>query len=106
MLRQSTDPGSVYYALELTPGNGLQVQYRPTTGGSAVSAAGVAGTAPPYVRVARSGATFTAYTSSDGSTWTPVAGSTLTLGLSGGMLGGLAVPSPRPLAPDPVTVHA
>jgi hypothetical protein len=43
--------------------------------------------------VARSGNTFTAYTSSDGQLWTPVSGSTVTLSTSGGMLAGLAVTS-------------
>ncbi|HXM57158.1 MAG TPA: PQQ-binding-like beta-propeller repeat protein, partial [Candidatus Dormibacteraeota bacterium] len=106
MLRQTTDPGSIYYAMELTPGNGLQVQFRATTGGSAAIAASVAGTAPAYVRVARSGSTFTAYTSSDGSAWTPVSGSSVTLGVSGGMVGGLAVTSHDSLALSTVTFDA
>jgi hypothetical protein len=93
MLRQTADPGSVYYAAEVTPGNGVVVQYRAATGGGAAMAVGVSGTAPAYVRVARSGSTFTAYTSPDGTTWTPVAGSSLTLSVSGGMLAGLAVTS-------------
>jgi outer membrane protein assembly factor BamB len=93
MLRQTAGAGSVYYAAELTPGNGVVMQYRASTGGAAAMAVGVAGTAPDYLRVARSGATFTAYTSPDGTTWTPVAGSSLTLSMSGGMLAGLAVTS-------------
>jgi outer membrane protein assembly factor BamB len=93
MLRQTADAGSVYYAAELTPGNGVVVQYRASTGGAAAMAVGVAGAAPAYLRVARSGSTFTAYTSPDGTTWTPVAGSSLTLSVSGGMLAGLAVTS-------------
>ena len=106
MLRQATDAGSVYYALELTPGNGLVVQYRATSGGSAAMAASVAGAAPAYVRAARSGGTFTAYTSTDGTSWTPVAGSSVALGVSGGMLAGLAVTSHDTMALSTVTFDA
>jgi hypothetical protein len=93
MLRQSTAAGSVYYAIEVTPGNGLAVQYRASTGASASMSAGVAGTVPAYVRVGRAGTTFTAYTSTDGVTWTAVPGSSVTLSVSGAMLAGLAVTS-------------
>src|SRR5260221_7428688 len=42
--------------------------------------------------VGRAGTTFPAYTSADGATWTPVAGSTISLpNLSGAILAGLAV---------------
>ena len=93
MLRQTADAGSAYYAIEVTPGNGLVVQDRTATGAAAGMPASVAGGVPAYLRVARSGSTFTAYTSADGATWTPVAGSSATLSVSGGMLAGLAVTS-------------
>jgi outer membrane protein assembly factor BamB len=93
MLRQTADPASGYYAAELTPGNGIVVQERPSAGAAAVMPVQLAGAAPAYLRVARSGTTFTTYTSSDGVTWTPVAGSSLTLSLTGAMLAGLAVTS-------------
>ena len=48
---------------------------------------------PLPLRVTRSGSTFTAYTSTDGSTWTPLAGSAVRLSVSGSMLAGLAVTS-------------
>lgn len=52
------------------------------------------GMPPVYLMVARTGTTLSAYTSSDGSTWTPIAGSTVTLSnLGGALLGGLAVTS-------------
>jgi hypothetical protein len=104
MLRQTSDPGSAYYAIEVTPANGVVVQYRPSAGASAVGQASLAGTAPAYVRVARSASTFTAYTSADGVTWTPVAGSSVTLGLSGAMLAGLAVTSHDTTAVNTVTI--
>jgi hypothetical protein len=93
MLRQSTDAGSAYYAIEVTPGNGLVVQYRTSTGVAAAMAATITGGVPVAVRVTRSGATFSAFTSFDGVKWVPVAGSSVTLSVSGPMLGGLAVTS-------------
>jgi outer membrane protein assembly factor BamB len=93
MLRADSSAGAAYYAMEVTPSNGVVVQYRTPAGTSAAMIASLGGTVPAFVRVARSGSTFTAYTSTDGTTWTPVAGSTLTLGVSGGMLAGLAVTS-------------
>jgi hypothetical protein len=92
MLRLTTDPGSPYYALYVTTSNGISVQYRASQGDSAVQIANIAGTVPVYLKVARSGTTFTTYTSSDGVTWTLIAGSSVTLsGLSGTLLAGLAV---------------
>jgi outer membrane protein assembly factor BamB len=93
MLRQDATASSAYYALEVTPGNGLVVQYRPAAGAGAVSGPALAGTAPAFVRVARSGSTFTAYTSANGTTWTALAGSSVTLSMSGAALGGMAVSS-------------
>ncbi len=93
MLRATTDPGSAYYAAFATPGNGLAVQWRAASGGSTGQVT-VAGVAPVYLRVTRTGTTFTAATSPDGVTWTTVPGATKTLaGLTGPLLRGLAVTS-------------
>ncbi|MGZ6308510.1 MAG: hypothetical protein ACXWP6_18810, partial [Ktedonobacterales bacterium] len=94
MLRLSADPAAPFYALYVTPSNGLAVQYRATAGANASQATSIAGTVPVYLRIGRSGKTFTAYTSTDGTTWTPLAGSTVALSsLSGTLLAGLAVTS-------------
>jgi hypothetical protein len=93
MLRQSSDPASAYYAAFVTPANGIVVQYRTAQGGSAQQSASLTGTVPAYLLVARSGVTYTAYTSSDGTTWTPVAGSSVRLNMSGSLLAGMAVTS-------------
>jgi outer membrane protein assembly factor BamB len=91
MYRLTTDPGSPYYAIYVTPGNGLAVQYRVSQSANAGQAATLAGTVPAYLKISRTGSTFTAYTSSDGTTWTAVSGSTITLQVSGAMLAGMAV---------------
>jgi beta-xylosidase len=84
-------PGAPFYAVYVTPGNGINVQYRSTTGGSAQQATALTSSAPVYLNVSRSGNVFTAYTSTDGATWTQIAGSTVRLtNLSGTLLAGLA----------------
>jgi outer membrane protein assembly factor BamB len=93
MLRATTDPGSAYYAAFATPGNGVAVQWRASAGGSTGQVT-VAGVAPVYLRVTRTGTAFAAATSPDGVTWTTVPGSAMTLAnLSGPLLRGLAVTS-------------
>src|SRR2546423_8185697 len=86
-------PASTYYAALVTPTNGIVVQYRSTQGGTAVHPVSIPGKVPTYLQVVRSGSTYSTYTSSDGVTWTPLAGSSITLNMSGSMLEGLAVTS-------------
>jgi hypothetical protein len=93
MLRQSTEPSAPFYAVVVTPQRGLFVLKRATQGGGVSTVASLAGTVPVYLQVQRSGITCTAYTSSDGSTWTPIPGSSLTLNLTGTLLDGMAVTS-------------
>ena len=93
MLRQSIDPAAAFYAVVVTPGRGVFVLERATLGGAVSTVASVAGTAPDYLEVLRSGTTFTAYTSPDGTTWTAIPGSSMTLNLTGTMLAGMAVTS-------------
>jgi len=93
MLRATTDPGSPYYAAFVTPANGVDVQWRTAQGGSTAQVL-TGGTVPVYLKVARTGNSFTAYTSPHGTTWTAVPGSTVTLAnLSGTVLRGLALTS-------------
>src|SRR5207237_2562956 len=68
-------------------------QYRTTQGGNTQQKTSFAGAVPTYLWVARSGSTYTTYTSSDGVSWTQVAGSTVTLNMSGSVQAGLAVTS-------------
>ncbi len=93
MLRQSTDPASPFYDAVVTPSNGIAVQYRTAQGANAQQFPLFSGIVPTYLAVSRSGSTYSAYTSSDGLTWTLVAGSSITLNMSGPLSGGLAVTS-------------
>jgi len=95
MIRASSDPGAPYYAVYLTPGNGVTVQSRDAAGDGSIQEASVSSaTAPVYLQITRTGTTFTAATSSDGVNWVPVAGSAASLpSLSGAVLEGLAVTS-------------
>jgi hypothetical protein len=95
MMRLSTDPGSPYYALLATPGNGIVVQYRAKQGGGAQQSVRIAtGTLPIYLMVARTGNTYSAYTSTDGVGWKLVPGSSITLAnMTGTVLTGIAVSS-------------
>ncbi|MFZ0128929.1 MAG: hypothetical protein WAL77_05835 [Candidatus Dormiibacterota bacterium] len=106
MIRASTDPGAIAYTLLVTPGQGIVVQDRTAQGGQDNRIDTVSGTVPAYLRVERSGTTFTAYTSADGATWTLVPGSTVTLSVSGPMLQGLAVSSHNSTALCTVTMDA
>ncbi len=93
MIRATTDPGSPYYAVFVTPGNGIVVQWRTAQGGTS-SQTSTSGTVPVYLRITQTGTAFSAATSTDGVTWTPVPGSSITLAsLAGPALAGLAVTS-------------
>jgi outer membrane protein assembly factor BamB len=94
MMRLTTDPGSPYYAVFVTPGNGVVVQYRATQAGATTQVPPITGTVPVYLEITRTGTTFSAYTSPDGTTWTVVPGSTVGIGaLTGSLLRGFAVTS-------------
>lgn len=94
MLRQGPSAGSIFYAILVTPQKGITVLDRSTQGVNVHTVATVAGIAPAYVKVQRSGTTFSAYTSSDGVTWTLVPGSSTNLiSLVGTVFAGMAVSS-------------
>jgi hypothetical protein len=93
MLRAGTDPGAPNYAVVVTPTAGIKVQVRTTQGGGSSDLANPPGIAPAWLKVTRVGNTFTAYTSNDGVTWTPIAGTALTMTMPASLLEGMAVNS-------------
>jgi hypothetical protein len=70
MIRASLDANASNAFVAVTPGNGVTWQYRSSAGGSTTwnNTAGLS--APYWVRLVRSGNTFTGYRSSNGTTWT------------------------------------
>jgi YD repeat-containing protein len=94
MVRASSAANAAFYSVLVSPGNGIFIEYRTSTGGTAVRGTTLTGAAPAYVRVERSGTTYSASTSSDGVTWTAISGSSMSIGaLSGTVQLGLAVTS-------------
>ena len=74
MIRESTDAGARNVFAFLTPGNGMLAQARSASAGATLQSSGPYWVAAPYwVRVARSGNTFTVSASADGNAWTTVA---------------------------------
>jgi outer membrane protein assembly factor BamB/regulation of enolase protein 1 (concanavalin A-like superfamily) len=91
MERLSADPQAPYYGVFVTPGHGVVVQYRSEQNAGTIQVS-TGGTVPDYLQVGRVGTTFTAYTSTDGTTWSAVPGSVASIpALSGTLLAGLAV---------------
>jgi regulation of enolase protein 1 (concanavalin A-like superfamily)/plastocyanin len=93
MIRESTAAGAIRMAFHTNTASPSQA-YRTTTNGGGSSGAGALPTftKPQWLRLARSGNAFTASTSPDGTTFTPVGGSQ-TLALSTQLLVGMAASS-------------
>jgi len=66
--------------MSITPGNGSQLVYRTSTGGSASADTPFDGVSAPYwMRLVRSGNTLTGYKSSNGSNWTSIGSHTISM---------------------------
>jgi endoglucanase len=75
MIRASLTANSANAFVAVTPGNGVTWQYRTSTGANSGNNATGGLNAPYWVRLVRSGNTFTAFRSLDGVTWTQQGGS-------------------------------
>lgn len=72
MIRETTAADSKHAMTVVTPSNGLAFQWRAATAGSSANASVGGLTAPRWIRIVRSGNTFTSSYSSDGATWTQI----------------------------------
>jgi glucose/arabinose dehydrogenase/PKD repeat protein len=90
MIREGLSPGARYAMAAVTP-TGLLFQYRTTPGGAS-SFQIVYDLAPPYwVKLVRSGNSFTGFSSPNGAAWSPMGSATVSM--TGPTYGGLAVTS-------------
>jgi hypothetical protein len=70
MIRESLAPGAVNIAMVVTPGSGVSFQRRITMDAGSEETTQTGITAPQWVRLSRSGNTFTGEYSANGSNWT------------------------------------
>jgi glucuronoarabinoxylan endo-1,4-beta-xylanase len=92
MIRASLDANAANAFIAVTPSNGVSFQYRSSTGGNSANNATGGFTAPYWVRLVRSGNTFTGYRSVNGVSWIQQ-GSPVTITLPSAVYAGLAVTS-------------
>jgi regulation of enolase protein 1 (concanavalin A-like superfamily) len=80
MIRETLTGGSKHAMMVVTPGNGTSFQRRTTTdGASDDTTLGDGITAPYWVKIVRSGDTFTGYKSDNGSDWVSVGSATFSM---------------------------
>ncbi len=91
MIREELTADSTHATSAVTTGNGIAFQRRTTTGGSSEHTAGGGYSAPYWVRMVRSGDTFTSYESDNGTSWTEIGSASISM--STNVYIGLAVTS-------------
>ena len=80
MFRESLTAGSKHVTGVVYAAGGVALQLRSATGGPSSDAARTTGTAPEWLRLRRSGNTFSVASSNDGMTWATVGQVTVTMG--------------------------
>jgi glucose/arabinose dehydrogenase len=91
MIRDDLTPGSMNAMVALTPSNGVRFQRRLTPDGDSTTTFLTGLAAPYWVKLVRSGSTFSGYSSPDGAAWTLIGSDTINMGSN--VLIGLAVSS-------------
>jgi regulation of enolase protein 1 (concanavalin A-like superfamily) len=104
MIRETLSAGSAQAFMLVSAAKGVALQWRPTTGGTSLSASGSTSATPHWVRLVRSGNTITGYESADGSTWTVVGAETITMATN--VYVGLAVTSHTTSASTTATIDS
>lgn len=79
MICETLTADSKHAMMVVTPGNGTAFQRRTSTGGNSDTTAGSNVAAPYWVKLVRSGDTFSGYESSDGSAWALVGSVTISM---------------------------
>jgi hypothetical protein len=90
MIRDTLAAGAKNALAAMTPANGFTFQTRTSTGGSTTSSRTTGLVAPHWVRLVRNGNSFTAFRSTDGTTWTQQ-GSAVSITMASTVFVGLAV---------------
>ncbi|MCB0246619.1 MAG: DUF1349 domain-containing protein, partial [Anaerolineae bacterium] len=80
MIRESLAANARHVMAVVSGSNGVRMQYRSTAGSSSSDISGGSGDVPVWVRVTRSGNTFTTYRSADGVTWTQMGSTSIAMG--------------------------
>ncbi len=91
MMRETTATNAETAAIVLTPSKGVSFLARTATGAKITSSSGPSVGAPYWLRLVRSGNTFTAFAASDGISWTQVGSASIPMNAS--VTVGLAVTS-------------
>ena len=79
MFRGSLTAGSAHVILDVEPNGNIEFMTRSTNGGQTSWLAGATDPAPVWLKLVRSGSTVTGFMSADGSTWTTVGSTTISL---------------------------
>jgi regulation of enolase protein 1 (concanavalin A-like superfamily) len=77
MIRETLSAGSAHANVLVSAGKGVAFQRRQATNGISVNTAGSASAPPRWVKLVRSGDTFSAYESADGASWTLIGTDTI-----------------------------
>jgi endonuclease/exonuclease/phosphatase family metal-dependent hydrolase len=91
MMRESLYANSRHAFMLVSPTKGLAFQRRTSTGGSSSTTSGGSGASPYYVKLTRTGNTFKAQKSVNGSSWTTIGSQSISMGST--IYVGLAVSS-------------
>ncbi|MGN6642196.1 MAG: autotransporter-associated beta strand repeat-containing protein [Verrucomicrobiota bacterium] len=92
MIRDSLNADAMEAGVWVTPGNGITFSWRKTTGGTTSSTSSSGKTAPYWVKLTRTGNSFRAYYSANGTSWTQF-GSTQTISMGSAAYIGMGVTS-------------
>jgi hypothetical protein len=91
MFRESTDANSKFVLICITPGNGVSIQWRDSTGGSCDKKDFSTTSLPIYFKLTKKGSIFSAFKSADGNQWEPLGDIALSKGFDKKYLSGLLV---------------